>query len=85
MSTIASMLKRVERIEARQPTGHIAKLVNLGGFPPEVVADAVTNWRRWVADGRANRDGDTLIIHAPLLTVEEWITETDKYQIERLQ
>ncbi|MDR7040518.1 hypothetical protein J2X36_005301 [Methylobacterium sp. BE186] len=76
--TIANLSKRLEKIEARRPKGRITKLVNLAGHPRGVVADAVTNWGQWVADGRANRTGDTLIIHAPKLTVEEWIAQTAK-------
>ncbi|GJD97351.1 hypothetical protein [Methylobacterium iners] len=72
MTTITSLLKRVERIEAKQSTGSIIAVVNFTGCA-EIAAEAVTNWRQWVKDGRANRLGDTLVIHAPTLTVEEWI------------
>lgn len=72
MSNIASLLKRVERIEAKQLTGRITSLLNLAGCSDEIAAEAVTNWRQWVRDDRATRIGDTLVIRAPVLTVEDW-------------
>jgi hypothetical protein len=73
MTTITSLLKRVERIEARRHIGDPTKII--ANYPVEdsEARDALTNWRRWVADGRASVKGDVLWLMHPPLTVEEWV------------
>lgn len=73
MTNIASLLKRVERIEAKQHVGAPTKI--LANYPVEgdEARDALTNWRAWVADGHASVKGDVLWLMHPPLTVKEWI------------
>jgi hypothetical protein len=75
MTTIASLLRRFERIEAKQSTGRITQIVNFTDCK-DTAAEAVANWQEWVRDGRAHRAGETLIIMLPSLTVEEWEAQT---------
>ena len=71
--TIAGLLKRLDRIEAKRGGGAIFNVVGFRPVTEDEVTDAVANWRVWVADGRASREGNTLYINAPVLTVEEWM------------
>ncbi|GJE57752.1 hypothetical protein [Methylobacterium thuringiense] len=70
--SLDALRRRLDRIEARQGAGHITSLCNLAGHPAPIAAEAVRDWRAWVADGRASRNGDTLILRAPVLTAEQW-------------
>jgi hypothetical protein len=72
-TTMAALLKRVERIEAKQHVG--APLRIIANYPVGNAAarDALTNWRQWVADGRATVKGEVLWLMQPPLSVEEWI------------
>ena len=67
-----ALAKRLARIEARRGTDRITGLCNLAAHPPKVAAEAVRDWRAWVADGRAGRVGDVLILRARRLTAAEW-------------
>lgn len=73
MTTIASLLKRVERIEAKQHVGAPTKIVANYPVEDDEATDALTNWRQRVADGRASVKGDVLWLMHPPLTVEEWV------------
>jgi hypothetical protein len=72
MSNVTSLTKRLDRIEARRGGDTITGLLNLAGYPSEIAAEAVRDWRTWVADGRARRIGSTLVLRGPILTVEQW-------------
>lgn len=76
MTTIASLVKRVERIEAKQHVGAPKGLVAFRSLTDEEAADAKLNWRQWVADGRAKLQWGCVVIPSSMLTTEEWITET---------
>jgi len=69
-----ALRRRLDRVEARQGVGHITGLCNLAGHPAPLAAEAIRDWRTRVADGRASRCGDTLILRAPVLTAEQWST-----------
>ena len=70
--SLAALSKRLAAPEARHGTDCIAGVVNLAGYPPEIVAQAVRAPRFWIADGRASRRGSTLFLRVPTLTVAEW-------------
>lgn len=76
MTTIASLLKRVERIEAKRVTTRPSIITACIPLTDEILRDAVTNWQQWVRDGRASVHGSHLHLRAPVLTVEEWEAET---------
>ena len=76
MTTIANLLKRVERIEAKQVTTRPSIITAAIVLTDEILRDAVTNWQRWVRDGRASVYGSHMHIRAPMLTVEEWEAQT---------
>jgi len=76
MNTIASLLKRVERIEAKRVTTQPSVITSAIVLTDEILRDAVTNWRQWVKNGRASVYGSHMHIRAPTLTVEEWEAQT---------
>jgi hypothetical protein len=80
MNNVTSLTKRLDRIEARRGGDTITGLLNLAGFPAEIAAEAVRDWRTWVADGRARRCGDTLVLRGPILTVEQWAARHAPHQ-----
>ena len=76
MTTIASLLKRVERIEAKQHVGAPKGLVAFRSLTDEEAADAKLNWREWVADGQAKLQWGCIVITSEQLTVEQWEAQT---------
>lgn len=72
MTTIASLLKRVERIEAKQHVGAPKGLVAFRSLTDEEAEDAKLNWRQWVSDGRAKLQWGCIVSPFERLTVEEW-------------
>lgn len=70
--SLISLHRRLDRIEASRSAGLITGLCNLAGHPAPIAAEAVRDWRIWVADGRASRCGDTLLLRAPVLNAAEW-------------
>ncbi|KQQ39149.1 hypothetical protein ASF58_22930 [Methylobacterium sp. Leaf125] len=73
MTNIASLLKRVERIEAEQHVGAPVRIIANYPVGNAAVRDALTNWRQWVADGRATVKGEVLWLMQLPLSVEEWV------------
>lgn len=69
---MTSMLKRVDRIEAKRHVGAPTKIFADRPITDTEAQDATTNWREWVADGRAKLRGDVLFVISPPLSVEEW-------------
>lgn len=69
-TTMAALLKRSERIEAKQQVGSPVRII--ANYPVGVAA-ALTNLRDWVADGRATVKGEVLWLMQPPLSVEKWI------------
>ena len=70
--TANAFRRRLDKIEATRSTGRITAICNLGGYPEGVTAEAVLDWRAWVADGRATRSGHVLTLRAAVLTADEW-------------
>lgn len=70
--TVTSMLKRLDRIEAKRHVGAPTKIFADRPITDDEVQEALTNWRAWVADGRAKLRGDVLFVVSPPMTVEEW-------------
>ena len=75
-TTIAALLKRVERIEAKQITTRPSVITAEMPLTDDMVREAVTNWQQWVKDGRASVHGSHMHLREPTLTVEEWETQT---------
>lgn len=71
-TSIAALLKRVERIEAKQITARHSIITSAIALTDELLHDAVTNWQQWVREGRARVHGSHMHLRAPVLTVEEW-------------
>lgn len=70
--TVTSLLKRMDRIEAKRHVGAPTKIVADRPITDDGAQDALTNWRAWVGDGRAKLRGDVLFVTSPPMTVEEW-------------
>lgn len=70
--TTNAFRRRLDKIEGSRLTGRITAICNLGGYPNGVAAEAVMDWRTWIADGRATRSGHVLTLRAPVLTADEW-------------
>ncbi|WP_407530128.1 hypothetical protein [Methylobacterium oryzisoli] len=70
--TVTSLLKRLDRIEAKHHVGAPTKIFADRPITDDEAQDALTNWREWVADGRAKLRGDVLLVVSPPMTVEEW-------------
>ena len=71
---------RLAKIEGRRGGDRITGLLNLAGLPAETAAEAIRDWRKWVADGRAHRRGCTLVLRASTLTVQEWAARHAPHQ-----
>ncbi len=63
---------RLAKVEARRGGDTISGLLNLAGLPAAIAAEAIRDWRTWVADGRARRIGSTLVLRSPPISVQEW-------------
>ncbi|TXN15155.1 hypothetical protein FV219_02520 [Methylobacterium sp. WL122] len=70
--TTNAFRRRLDRIEGSRSTGRITAICNLGGYPESIAAEAVMDWRTWIADGRASQSGHVLTLRAPVLTADEW-------------
>lgn len=75
-TTMSALLKRIERIEAMQITTRPSVITSAIVLTDEILRDAVTNWQHWVREGHAGVHGSHMHLRAPMLTVEEWETQT---------
>jgi hypothetical protein len=71
--TVITLRKRLERIEASRHQGDPVRIMTNRPLQDGEAADALANWRDWVANGRANVAGNVLWIMDPPLTVAEWV------------
>jgi hypothetical protein len=75
--SVVDFRRRLARIEAGRRTG--APTVVLSDCPigdpagDLEVADALTNWEQWVAEGKASIRNGVLYLIGPEMTDEEWV------------
>ncbi|MGH1571923.1 hypothetical protein ACRAWG_16045 [Methylobacterium sp. P31] len=76
MRTSANLTKRLARIEARRHTGAPTVIFSdrpIGDPAGDLeVADALANWPRWVAAGKAGVRSGVLYLTSPGMTDEAW-------------
>ena len=71
------LTKRLARIEAGRRTGAPTVVLSdrpIGDQAGDLeVADALENWERWVAEGKASVRNGVLYLTGPEMTDDEWV------------
>ena len=74
--SIIDLERRLARIEASRRTGAPTALLSdapIGDVAGDLAAtDALTNWQRWVAQGKATVSNGVLCLIGPELAADEW-------------
>ena len=65
--------RRLERVEAGRQTGEPDRIFSARPLEDGEAEFILANWREWVADGRASRSGNLLLVMDPPMTVAEWV------------
>lgn len=70
--SVLNLRKRLKRIEASRHEGDPVRIMANRPLAEGEAAEAVANWRDWVADGCASKSGNVLWIMDPPMSVAEW-------------
>lgn len=74
--SLVDLERRLSRLEAARHIGAPTALLSdhpIGDAAGDLRApDALTNWQRWVAQGKATVSNGVLCLVGPELTAEEW-------------
>lgn len=74
--SIIDLERRLARIEAGRGTGAATSILSdrpIGDPAGDLeAADALANWRQWIAQGRTTIRNGVLCLHRPEMTAEEW-------------
>jgi hypothetical protein len=74
--SIIDLERRLARIEAGRRTGAPTAILSddpIGDAAGDLrAADALANWQRWVAQGKATVSNGVLCLIGPEMTAEEW-------------
>ena len=74
--SIIDLERRLARIEAGRRTGAPTALLSdhpIGDAAGDLRADdALANWQRWIAQGKASVSNGVLCLVGPEMTTEEW-------------
>jgi hypothetical protein len=79
MRSNTDLTKRLARIEAGRRTGALTVILSdrpIGDQAGDLeAADALANWERWVAEGKASVRNGVLYLVGPEMTDEEWAAQ----------